>query len=662
MPLVPYLFACMAGILVAYYTRADVWISTLWVLVLAYVILWLSLSWRNNWHVWQRLGLGILAIALFVLMGAWRFSQVYASKRVDFFLIDAPSNVLWLAEISGVPTYKGTLWRADAKMLTYRDADGSWCTLSGELRVRLYMSQQASGALPDYGPGDRLLIQGKPKLAAPPYSPYDFDYSLHLRRNNIFLTQWLSKKDHLLLATRCMDIVCRLQSWLGSWQRWLKHGILQAGLDTHQGVLLAMSLGDKSEIQESTRQLYAHTGASHVLAVSGLHVGILYLLMQAIWQPRRYRQRRWLFALSTIPLLWMYALLTGSSPSVLRAALMFSFFVIAQASNRHTNPYNTLAASALLLLLANPMLLFQVGFQLSYLAVWGILFFYPRLLELWQPRIQLLRWIYSLIAVSLAAQIATLPLVLYYFRLMPVAGIPSSLVVVPLAPMLLVGSLLLGAGIHAAADSLGWLLSGISWVLAQTQSFIEASLLWLNQLLPAISLDTWSWQSTLMLYGLLVVGALGISGRWQAYPTLLAANSIMLLLILWQGWQSYQQQHRRQIIVWADKKQSRTHILLGAGKQQWQFSCDSLAGSFTIRWSEHEIVVVNRWQKNQDIGKPSILIWNTKAWLPPAYTTLPNVLLANGLSFTQRYRLRQQYPTLHDLTQQGYWQKHWLNP
>jgi competence protein ComEC len=206
----------------------------------------------------------------------------------------------------------------------------------------------------------------------------------------------------------------------------------------------ALTLGIKDELDNELRNAYASAGAMHVLAVSGLHVGIIFLIISTVLKKwRNHKTGRYLFAIVNISILWSYAFITGLSPSVQRAAMMFSFIILAQAMRRQTNIYNTLAASAFVLLSINPFLLFSVGFQLSYLAVLGIVFFQPKLYGLLQFKFLLWDKIWAITCVSIAAQLATAPLGLLYFHQFPTYFFLSNLVVIPAAFVILNSSLFL---------------------------------------------------------------------------------------------------------------------------------------------------------------------------------------------------------------------------
>ena len=210
------------------------------------------------------------------------------------------------------------------------------------------------------------------------------------------------------------------------------------------------------------KQAYATAGAMHVLAVSGLHVGIIFLILNTLLSIfDTSKKGRVVKAIILLIGLWSYALITGLSPSVLRAATMFSFVIMGTVLNRKSSIYNTLAASAFFLLLINPKLLFEVGFQLSYIAVIGIVYLQPLIYKRIYTRWWLLDKIWAITAVSIAAQIATLPLILYYFNQFPVYFMLSNLIVIPSAVVILSLGILLfiTSPIPPISESVGWVLN-----------------------------------------------------------------------------------------------------------------------------------------------------------------------------------------------------------
>ncbi len=178
-------------------------------------------------------------------------------------------------------------------------------------------------------------------------------------------------------------------------------------------------LGYRDYMNADIVQAYASSGALHVLSVSGLHVGVLFLALQFIfsWMDK-YRKLKWVKVMLVLSVMFFYAVLTGLSPSVLRAVVMFTFFVIAKVLNRDNNMYNVLGVSCLLLLFWNPYLITEIGFKLS-LAVLGIVVLYPILQPILTFKNKIMKGAWSITCLSIAAQIATFPISLYYFHQFP---------------------------------------------------------------------------------------------------------------------------------------------------------------------------------------------------------------------------------------------------
>ncbi len=210
--------------------------------------------------------------------------------------------------------------------------------------------------------------------------------------------------------------------------------LLSNGIEDEEAVTLisALSLGDRHNISKSTRERFSMAGASHILALSGLHLGIIYFLLSLFFVSQRHRFLRAAFILSFI---WLFALLVGMSASITRAALTLSLYEAIRLFRRDTVPLNTLAFAALVLLVANPLSLWDIGFQMSFGALLGILLFFPSIYG-WLPkncrRFWVLNWLWGTIAVSLAAQIMVAPLVAYYFGRFSCYFMLTNIMVVPL--------------------------------------------------------------------------------------------------------------------------------------------------------------------------------------------------------------------------------------
>ncbi|GET27926.1 hypothetical protein SD074_01280 [Prolixibacter sp. SD074] len=256
-------------------------------------------------------------------------------------------------------------------------------------------------------------------------------YRLYLSTEDYFVT---TAKIRLNLRQKALVIRNHLQNVF------VRYGFS----GNEMSILSALVLGDRENIDPEIKEEFTNSGAIHILAVSGLHVGIIYFVFSFLLRfLKTYRKGRFarLFILLTV--IWGYAFITGLSPSVLRAATMFSFIAIGENINRQNNVYNTLAASAFLLLLFNPMLLFEVGFQLSYAAVLSIVFFQPLIYH----TIYIRSWwpdkLWGLLTVSLAAQIGVSPLSIFYFHQFPVYFWLTNLFAIPLTTLIIYAAFLL---------------------------------------------------------------------------------------------------------------------------------------------------------------------------------------------------------------------------
>jgi len=221
-------------------------------------------------------------------------------------------------------------------------------------------------------------------------------------------------------------------------------------------IIQALLLGQRQDISPETYSNYVAAGVIHILAVSGLHVGIILLLLNWVLKPvERLPRGKFIKTLLLLALLWGFAILAGLSPSVVRAVSMFSFFAIGIQFNRRSSALNTLFISLLFLLLVNPDFIFQVGFQLSYAAVFTIVVFQPYLFGLFTPKFKALKYLWGILTVTIAAQIGVLPLSLFYFHQFPGLFFISNLVILPFL------GIILGMGILVMLLALSGLLPSI---------------------------------------------------------------------------------------------------------------------------------------------------------------------------------------------------------
>lgn len=269
-----------------------------------------------------------------------------------------------------------------------------------------------------------------------------FDYEAYLRGRGFSGSFYLPEYYWRFLVSAEGSNVFKLSHEV---QKKLVGVFADCGIDGDElGVLAALAIGDKMLLDRDLRDSYALTGASHILAVSGLHVGVVFFVFVKILSLLLHGERYEKFRVSlSLLLLWMFTFVTGLSPSVIRASIMLSISSLAVLFNRRSQTYNAVFISAFFMLLYSPRYLFDIGFQLSYLAVLSILMFQKPIYEALVARHVVAEKIWSLLSVSLAAQLGTLPLTIYYFHQSSNLFWLSGFVVIPLSSVIIYLSILL---------------------------------------------------------------------------------------------------------------------------------------------------------------------------------------------------------------------------
>jgi len=283
---------------------------------------------------------------------------------------------------------------------------------------------------------DELMALGTAEEVNPPLNPHQFNYKKYLEGLGISHQLRLDSSNHIVLDS----LSSTFYGIAASFRNKIITKLHAADFgDEELGIIQALLLGQRHDISEETYNNYKNAGAVHILAVSGLHIGILLLLLQFLLRPLEYLPKgKTLKLIVIVILLWGFAFLAGLSASVIRAVTMFSFVAYALYLNRPGNTFNILALSMFfILLVVNPLLLFQVGFQMSYAAVFAIVWIYPLLQKLSYPKNWFVRKIWQLLSVSVAAQLGVLPISLFYFHQFPGLFFISNLLIVPFLGLIL---------------------------------------------------------------------------------------------------------------------------------------------------------------------------------------------------------------------------------
>lgn len=373
--------------------------------------------------------------------------------------------------------------------------------------------------------GQTLLIKGCLQCLPHSGNPYGFEYGQYLFRQGVTAQMFVSADSMVVV-----DVASRmdLQGIAAAIRKWSIANFAESGIHGSALELLnAVVLGERAGIERELNDKFIRSGAIHLLAVSGLHVGIVYLFLNYLFS-LFFKPNNIIRLVLTILLLFFYAFITGFSPSVTRAVLMFSLIQTGKVYLRPVNIFNILALSAFIILLYNPLYLFHAGFWLSHLAVGGIVAFYPVIYGLLSFKFIVWRWVWSLISVSMAAQISTFPLSLWMFGAFPSYFLLTNMLLLPImAPVLILALLILAGGsIPLVKTILGAPLQELLVYMENTVRFVESlpgayvTNIWVSLVLMAL------------LYFCIVIWSLFLDERKPGY---LIQGFAAILLVLGVG-------------------------------------------------------------------------------------------------------------------------------
>jgi competence protein ComEC len=369
------------------------------------------------------------------------------------------------------PEEKTNSYKAEVEVVAIKDSN-EWHHPKG--KMILYFEKD-SARVSSLAYGDYFYVYGKPNRVKAPSNPGEFDYKRFLERKGIYHQLYLASNRWIKIDKQKKNPIYRFAL---NCRSYLLDILQEKGLKGEEyAVASAILLGYSDKIDAKLLQEYSGAGAMHILCVSGLHVGIVYVVFSMLlFFLGKTDRSRFLKSLLLILLIWSYAILTGLSPSVMRASAMFSLVAIGQNLRRDTNIFNTLSASAFILMLIDPLIILNLGFQLSYSAVLGIVLLQPPIYRIFTIKSKLLDKIWTIIAVSIAAQIGTLPITLYYFHQFPnyfiltnILVIPSSAVVIYTGVAVLFFSFIPYLSVFLA-NTLSWMIKAMNFGISGIES------------------------------------------------------------------------------------------------------------------------------------------------------------------------------------------------
>ncbi len=519
-------------------------LSIFFLIILFVFIKGLNVSYSYSW-VFGTLVFAILFLSGFQLTNfhTEKYNSNHFSNYSDAEIIYAKCNKMSLE--------KEKSYKIVMEILAVRK-NAKWIETSGT--AICYFKKDSLSKQLHYG--DCVVMKTKFNEVKPPQNPGEFNYKQYLSFHNIYHQAYIPSKNWKLLERNQGNPILYASYNL---REYLLNIFRENNITGDEyAVGSALVLGYTDHLDQDLIRAYASSGAIHVLSVSGLHVGIIYIVANFLLMfldKIRFGKAIKIFLLLFI--LWFYATLTGLSPSVLRSAAMFSIIVIAKGWKHDTNIFNTLSVSCFALLLLNPYLIMDVGFQLSYLAVLGIVAVQPWLYEKWQPHNWLMNHIWALTTVSIAAQLVTFPLALLYFHQFPNYFLISNLIVIPLSTIILIyGLFVLAVGKIAIVGT--FCAKVFSWIVWLLNEFVFITDKTPGSLTQGISISIFE---TYMIYALIVCILVFLFQKRQRF--IFYTLGILITILSIQVYENYRERNQKMFVVYNTPKTSAINFIFG---------------------------------------------------------------------------------------------------
>jgi competence protein ComEC len=429
---------------------------------------------------------------------------------------------------------------------------------SNNLKVKgkllLYLQKSKKAASLRYG--SILLTRKIPQTIVSAKNPGDFDNAKYQALRQVYHQLYLKDADYIILEKKD-------KSFLMSIVFYLRANVLEV-LGNHfsdkkiRGIAEALLIGYKNNLDNELVQSYSNTGVVHIIAISGLHLGLIYFVL--LWLFNRLpfiKKHKSIKSIAVLVCLWLFSLITGASASVLRSAVMFSCILFGNLMQKKSSIYNSLAASAFILLCYNPYFIFDVGFQLSYLAIIGIIRFQKPIQNLFTPQYYLYRKFNEMASITIAAQIMTFPICVFYFHQFPVFFLLTNMIAVPLSTFILFAEIGL-----IAFHKIVFVSNGLAFVVEKSIQLLNLIITKMDEFYFSSIKNIYSdAMTTLILYGLIIAIAILIFNRQKRYFKISLVLITMFSSI--QAFAKYHNKHQRKIIIYNSPHHQAIEFLNG---------------------------------------------------------------------------------------------------
>jgi competence protein ComEC len=505
---------------------------------------------------------GLIIQLLFIALGAWLTWQKDVRHHNNWYGNYYKDSSYLVVRIDEPLVEKNKSFKADGYVETVVQEGKA---IAAEGKLLLYFSKDSIKT--DLAYGDRIIINKNLQPIKNSGNPGAFNYQRYAAFQGIFHNVFLKNKDWVLLKGSSKNAFKQI---IYSAREYVL-GVLQKSITTGKdelGIAEALLIGYTNDLDKDLVQAYSNTGVVHIIAISGMHLALIYVLLVWVFGKIPLINKSKLLQLVLIlSCLWLFSILTGASPSVLRAAVMFSFIAVGKTWFKQGSIYNSLAASAFVLLCYNPYYLWAVGFQLSYLAVLGIVIFQKPMYKCFYIKNKWVDKTWQLISVSTAAQLLTFPVCIYYFHQFPNLFLISNLIAVPLSAIILYTeiALITFSWIPFVGNWLGKLVTGLVWVMNKIIRWINDLSFALWDKIPATVFSTW------LLYAIVIFCSAWLIQKNKKYFQL--AMFCLFVFVLLHTFYAWQLEKQQKLIVYNVPRYQAIDFVNG---RRYQFIGDSI--------------------------------------------------------------------------------------
>ncbi|MDR3327250.1 MAG: ComEC family competence protein [Prevotellaceae bacterium] len=487
-------------------------------------------------------GLGILILV--ASLGFFRTNQYKDNQSLAF---DGKEGIFEVT-LADFPSEKQNSVLAYAELNSYLNSSKIE-QLNG--KIILYLAKDSNSLR--LKSGDKLLITTELSLPQKKNNPDEFDFGTYMQHKGYCASGYVHNGHWRKIGEDKSFSIFRLSQ---NCRIYLLDILKEMNLSGDEfGLAAALTLGYRDAINPELRDSYAATGATHVLSVSGLHVGVVYVVLNFLLSfMDKGKRKSHIKSVIIIVFLWFYSFIAGLCPSICRATLMFSLLAVGTLFNKKPSIYDTIFNSAFILLIINPLWIFDLGFQLSYSALLSIVYFQPRIVNLFNIKSKAFLWLWELTSVSIAAQLGTAPIALYYFSQFPYYFLLSNIVVIPISSLIIYFATALFA-LYKVPFLNTVIAFCLEWILKMMNFLVR----FIENLPNALGITYLTFGQMLLLYG--VVFAFGYLCYKREFRPILFGLACLTLFFVSVTFQNFDNHKFNELVIFNDNRNIFVNVI-----------------------------------------------------------------------------------------------------